>query len=140
MVINRFCEVLYLSFAKRPLALLSFFFRMSICADHVSCSSNIRPRHFVCVLDIIFYPLIRKLVFFVIFFLFGKKITISVLSTFREILFTGSQCTISSKSWCTNLFICFREMLEYRWLVSSEKWCIIEMLNYFFKVIDIYKE
>ena len=37
IVINRFCEVLYLSFPRWPFAQFSFFFRMFICANHIYC-------------------------------------------------------------------------------------------------------
>ena len=125
-MINRFCEVLYLSFERRPLALLGFLFKMFICAYHVRGSSITRPRYLVCVLGIIFWSLIRKFISFIICFLFDRKITFSVLSTFSEILFARIKCTISFKSWFTYLFICFRELLEYRRLESSAKWCITE--------------
>ena len=73
MVINRFCEVLYLSFERRPFALLIFF--QYVCSDHVRCSYNTRPIYLVCVLGIIFWSFIRKFIFFVICFLFSWKIT-----------------------------------------------------------------
>ena len=60
-----------------------------------------------------FFPIIRKFTFFVICFLFGRKITISVLSTFSEILFAQNQCIVSFKSCFTYVFICFRELLYF---------------------------
>ena len=59
------------------------------------------------------FPIIRKFTFFVICFLFGRKITISVLSTFSEILFAQNQCIVSFKSCFTYVFICFRELLYF---------------------------
>ena len=87
---------------------------------HVTCSSNINPKHCVCVFGGRGergggggFPIIRKFTFFVICFLFGRKITISVLSTFSEILFAQNQCIVSFKSCFTYVFICFRELLYF---------------------------
>ena len=73
-MINRFCEVLYLSFERRPFALLTFFFRMFIYTDHVRCSSNIRPRYLVFVLGVIFWPLIESSHFLLFSFFLVEKL------------------------------------------------------------------
>ena len=118
IVINRFCEVLFLSFERRPFDLLRLFFRMFICADHVRCSPNTRSRYFVFVLGIIFWRLIRKFILG-IWFLFDQKITVSVLFTFSGILFARSQSTFSFKSRFTYMLTCFGAM---EFLSVTEHW------------------
>ena len=128
IVINRFCKVMYLSF-EIPLLTFFYFFRMFIWTDHVRCSSNTRPRYFVGIL-VIYYLLAAYLKVHIFYLLsFQSKNYYFCFTTFNEILSAQSQWTISFKSWFMYLFICFRELLEYRRLVSSAKCCITEELH-----------
>lgn len=111
-MVNRYFEVLYLSFARRPFALLTLFFRMCICADYFRCLSNIRHIYFVCILGISFCSLVQNFILFVICFLFRWKI--SVLSTFNEILFARNQYTISLK-WGMAMSSIKLESIETFW-------------------------
>ena len=111
MVINRFCEVLYLSFERRPFALLIFF--QYVCSDHVRCSCNTRPIYLVLCFGYYILVVYSKVHIFCYLLSFQlKNYYLSVLSTFSEILFARSHCTITFKSWFIYLFLCFRELLE----------------------------
>ena len=128
MVLSSSLEVEYLIFASSPLALLTLVFNVFMCNVHVRCSSNIRPRYFVFAVILIFCPLILKFIFLVIVFRLGLNIIISVLSTFNEILFALSQCTISFRSSFMCLFSGFSEEWGYNKFVSSAKWVVDECL------------
>ena len=125
-MINRFCKVLYLSLERRSFALLSFF---SACL----CVLTVSDVHLTLGLDIwfVFWVLsfghLFKSSYFLLFaFFLVEKLLFLFYPHSSEILFAQSQCKISFKSWFMYLFICFRELLEYRRLVSSAKWCITE--------------
>ena len=74
----------------------------------------------------LFWPLIRKFNFFSTFLSLDRKRIMSVLSTFNDTLLARRWCTTSFRSWFMCLLIHFNEELEYRWFLSSAKWCIDE--------------
>ena len=93
------------SLARIPIALFNFCFKVFVWSLKSKCSSNKTPRYLVQVSCLIFWPLKREFIFLVICFLGDRKITISVLLTFKAILFARSHWTRFNKSkvffyWC----------------------------------------
>ena len=86
---------------------------MFICADHVRCSSNTRARYLVCVLGIIFWPLIQKVIFLLFSFLSVKKLLFLFYShSVRTYLFEASVQSVLNHGSC--ICFCCRKQLEYR--------------------------
>ena len=83
-------------------------------------------KYLVHVFCLIFWPLKWKFIFLVICFLGEWKITISVLLTFKAIIFARSHCTRFDRSKFIFLLMLLRELLAYDRFVSSAKWWIFE--------------
>ena len=83
-------------------------------------------RYFTCFEIYVCWPLILKMIFFVICFLNNRNMIIWVLSTLSDILLALSLWTISFNLWFIYLFNFFMEVLEYKRFLSSSKWCISE--------------
>ena len=90
------------------------------------CSSIKTPRYLVQVFCLIFWPLKQKLIYLVICFLGDQKIRISVLLTFKAILFAWSHWTRFDRSKVIFLLMSLRELLAYNRFVSSARWCIFK--------------
>ena len=97
-----------------------------MCADRVRCSSNTSLDIWFVFWVLSFGHLFKSSYFLLFAFFLVEKLLFLFYPHSSEILFAQSQCKISFKSWFKYLFICFRELLEYRRLVSSAKWCITE--------------
>ena len=113
-----------LSLERTPFALFNFCFRMLMWSLKSKCSSNKTPRYLVQVFRLIFWPLKQKFSFLAICFLGEQKNMISVLLTFKAILFAWSHCTrfdrskfiflLRSVSVWANSFITFKGYLHYK--------------------------
>ena len=120
MVINRFCEVLYLSFARRPFALLIFFFRTFIYADHVRCLSGL-GLHILYVFWVICFGHLFESSYFLLFPLFSVKNLLFLFypHSVRLCLLGASVQSVFNHGWLNFLFV-----LES--CLSIGYWCLLE--------------
>ena len=93
------------------------------CCVQSRCSFSCIPKYLTLFVVFICCPLILKLRFLLIVFLFGRKITISVFLVFKLILFDRSHWVKRERSWLTFLLIFFSDLLLYKKFVSSAKRC-----------------
>ena len=89
------------------------------------CSSNKTPRYFLSN----FLTTEMEVYFLVIVFLGDRKIALSVLLTFKTILFARSHWTRFDWPEFNFLLMSLTALLAYSKFVSSARWCIFEFFN-----------
>ena len=113
---------------------LSFFFSWLKYKSQLRCLLIVKPRYLTYVFFGIYWPLILKFRYFVMF-LFDLCLSskILVLLVFKDTLFALSHVVRSFKSWLLCLFMFFKELSTSSKLVSSTKWCTLLNFMVWFK-------
>ena len=120
---------------------LSFFFSWLKYKSQLRCLLIVKPRYLTYVFFGIYWPLILKFRYFVMF-LFDLCLSskILVLLVFKDTLFALSHVVRSFKSWLLCLFMFFKELSTSSKLVSSTKWCtLLNFMVWFRSLIYIRK-